>query len=95
MDVELDHLRRHLDVDRAGFQRLRKISSSTMDRFPRTERRPMARHRGGTKPGTLLKSQIQVRTFADWGDKRPGSRKLIWCSTMAAIRAAFLPVRWM
>ncbi len=28
--------------------------------------------RGGTKPGTLLKQQIPVRTFADWDDKRPG-----------------------
>jgi hypothetical protein len=43
-----------------------------MDRFRRTERRIPAQHRGGTKPGTLLKSTIQVRTFADWDDKRPG-----------------------
>jgi hypothetical protein len=25
-----------------------------------------------TKPGNLLKHQIQVRTFADWGDVTPG-----------------------
>jgi hypothetical protein len=30
-------------------------------------------HRGGTKPGTLLKQQIPVRTYADWDDKRIGS----------------------
>ena len=76
MDVELEHLRGHLDVSRACFQRLKQISSSTMDRFRRSERRPTARHRGGTKPGTLLKSQIEVRTFADWDDKRPGFEEI-------------------
>jgi hypothetical protein len=76
MDVELDNLRCHLDVRRACFKRLQQISASTMDRFRRTERRPVARHRGGTKPGTLLKSQIKVRTFADWDDKRPGFEEI-------------------
>jgi hypothetical protein len=28
--------------------------------------------RGGTKPGTLLKSQIPIRTYADWDDRRVG-----------------------
>jgi len=26
----------------------------------------------GTKPGSLLKSQIPIRTFADWNEKMPG-----------------------
>ncbi len=76
MDVELDHLRDHLEVSRACFQRLQQISPSTMDRFRRTERRPLGRRRGGTKPGTLLKCQIKVRTFADWDDKRPGFEEI-------------------
>jgi hypothetical protein len=76
MDVELDHLRTHLEVSRACYRRLQVISPSTMDRFRRTERRVPAGHRGGTKPGTLLKSQIQVRTFADWDDKRPGFEEI-------------------
>lgn len=76
MDVELDHLRCHLDVSRACFKPLKQISASTMDRFRRTERRPTTRHRGGTKPGTLLKSQIKVRTWADWDDKRPGFEEI-------------------
>ncbi len=78
MDAELENLRRHnyLEVSRACFKRLKRISPSTMDRFRRTERRPTARHRGGTKPGTLLKSQIKVRTFADWDDKRPGFEEI-------------------
>lgn len=76
MSVELDHVRDDLDVSRACFKRLQRISPSTMDRFRRTERRPVGRHRGGTKPGTLLKHQIQVRTFADWDDKRPGFEEI-------------------
>ena len=28
--------------------------------------------RASTKPGSLLKSQIPVRTWADWDDARPG-----------------------
>jgi hypothetical protein len=76
MDVELDHLRDDRAVSRACFKRLRQISSSTMDRFRRTERRPVGRRRGGTKPGTLLKQKIKVRTFADWDDKRPGFEEI-------------------
>jgi hypothetical protein len=78
MDAELDHLRRqhHLQVSRACFQRLKQISPSTMDRFRRTERRVVVRSRGGTKPGTLLKSQIKIRTWADWDDKRPGFEEI-------------------
>ena len=78
MDAELDNLRRHkqLVVSRVCFTRLQHISPSTMDRFRRAERRVPARHRGGTKPGTLLKSQIPVRTWADWDDKRPGFTEL-------------------
>ncbi len=76
LDVELDHVRDDLDVSRACFKRLRHISPSTMDRFRRTERRPVGHRRGGTKPGTLLKHQIKIRTFAHWDDKRPGFEEL-------------------
>ena len=78
MDVELDNLcrRNHLCVSRACLKRLKRIGSSTMDRLRRTERRPVGRRRGGTKPGTLLKQQIKVRTFADWNDKRPGFEEI-------------------
>ena len=45
-----------------------------MDRLRRAQGDRNARitHRGGTKPGSLLKSQIPIRTFAEWSDKRPG-----------------------
>lgn len=32
----------------------------------------MLRGRSHTKPGSLLKSQIPVRTWADWNDAVPG-----------------------
>jgi hypothetical protein len=72
MDVELDALRAHLQVSRTCFQRLHHISPSTMDRMRHSVPRSTPRHRGGTKPGALLKTQIKIRTFADWEDKRPG-----------------------
>jgi hypothetical protein len=78
MDTELAKLLRqkYLQVSRACFKRLQQISASTMDRFRRAERRLPAQHRGGTKPGTLLKSQIQIRTWSDWDDKRPGFEEI-------------------
>ncbi len=74
MDTELPTLRRnrYLRVSRIGYQHLLQVSASTIDRWRRAARRPGRRLRGGTKPGTLLKQQIPIRTFADWDDKRPG-----------------------
>ena len=48
------------------------VSPATFDRLLRPER---ARSGGGistTKPGSLLKNQIKVRTFADWNEQKPG-----------------------
>jgi IS30 family transposase len=49
------------------------MSAATIDRRLAGER---AKHRlkgrTTTKPGSLLKSQIPVRTWADWDDARPG-----------------------
>jgi len=60
-----------IDEDTAAL--LVSMSAATIDRRLAPERR---RHqpRGGacTKPGSLLKSQIPVRTWADWDDARPG-----------------------
>ena len=52
---------------------LLRMSRATMDRLlkPARERRPQ-RGLSTTKPGTLLKKAIPVRTFADWDDVRPG-----------------------
>ena len=49
------------------------ISASTIDRLLAPERRKFAlKGRGQTKPGTLLKHQIPVRTFSQWNDVEPG-----------------------
>lgn len=78
LDVELPNLRRqhHLQVTAACFRRLQVISPATMDRLRHADRRPPGHRRGGTKPGTLLKWQIKVRTFSDWDDKRPGFEEI-------------------
>jgi len=54
-------------------QKLRCLSPPTIDRLLASEKAKSAfKSRSRTKPGTLLKSQIPIRTFADWNDHRPG-----------------------
>ena len=74
LNNELPNLRRnkHLKVSRICYRHLSQVSPSTIDRWRRAARRLGRRLRGGTKPGTLLKHQIPIRTFAEWDDKRPG-----------------------
>lgn len=49
------------------------ISAATIDRVLQPERRRMAlRSRARTRPGSLLKHQVPIRTFAEWDDARPG-----------------------
>jgi hypothetical protein len=53
--------------------KLLQISAATADRLLQPERRKHElRGRGQTRPGTLLKHQIPIRTFADWNEQRPG-----------------------
>lgn len=53
--------------------KLARISAATIDRLLAPERSRLRIHgRSGTKPGTMLKRQIPIRTFADWDDLRPG-----------------------
>ena len=60
-------------LDAATRQKLCSISPATIDRVLASERRKFAlRGRCGTKPGTLLKQQIPIRTFAEWNEARPG-----------------------
>ncbi len=68
-------LERHHEIalDAATRQKLFSISPATIDRLLAPERRKFAlRGRCGTKPGTLLKHQIPIRTFAEWSEARPG-----------------------
>ena len=68
-------LERHHEIalEVATRQKLLSISPATIDRLLAAERRKFAlRGRAGTKPGTLLKRQIPIRTFAEWNEARPG-----------------------
>jgi len=53
--------------------KLLRISAATIDRALAPERaRLRVRGRPGTKPGSILKRQIPIRTFSEWDDHRPG-----------------------
>jgi len=52
--------------------KLLSVSPATVDRLLRDERKRRGKGVGTTKPGSLLKHQIAVRTFADWNDVEPG-----------------------
>jgi hypothetical protein len=52
---------------------LRTLSPSTMDRLLRTCHQKGGRSRfSTTKPGTLLKNAIPIKTFTDWTENSPG-----------------------
>ena len=64
---------RELDIDEGTAELLVSMSAATIDRRLAGERAKLRpRGRVGTKPGSLLKSQIPVRTWAEWQDARPG-----------------------
>lgn len=54
-------------------EKLRRISVSTIDRLLEGERRKFQlKGRALTRPGSLLKKQIPMRTFSEWDEGRPG-----------------------
>ena len=54
-------------------ERLCRMRSATIDRRLAPARRLLlVRGRSHTKPGTLLKHQIPIRTWSQWDDTRPG-----------------------
>ena len=68
-------LERHGELHLRGEVRskLCRISAATIDRLLAPEKKRLQlKARSGTKPGTLLRHQIPVRTFADWDEDRPG-----------------------
>jgi hypothetical protein len=63
----------HLSLEPQVTQLLLSMSPATMDRKLQPARRRLKpRNRTTTRPGTWLKHQIPVRTFADWDDACPG-----------------------
>jgi len=71
-------LERHheLFLDEYIKTQLLKISRATIDRCLKSAR--FEHHKGlsTTKPGTLLKKAIPVRTFTEWSDERPGFEEI-------------------
>lgn len=68
-------LRRHreLIVPQEERKLLCKISSSTIDRLLKHDRKRVnIKGKSGTKPGTLLKSQIPIKMWTDWDNTRVG-----------------------
>jgi hypothetical protein len=69
-----------LKCSREQRRKLIKISPATIDRLLKThKKRPVGKGRSYTKPGTLLKTQIPVRTFADWNEKKIGFFEIDLC----------------
>ncbi len=60
----------HLSSDTK--ERLLKISSASIDRCLRPVRLQSPHGLSTTKPGSLLKHLIPVRTFTEWDEERPG-----------------------
>ena len=49
------------------------MSPATMDRLMKKyKKRPLLKGRSYTKPGTLLKNQIPIRTFSEWNENKVG-----------------------
>jgi len=73
--VELvDILIRHgeLEVTSQVAEQLGQVSPTTIDRLLKPYRRRGLRRPFTTRPGSLLKGTIPIRTFADWDDAIPG-----------------------
>lgn len=71
----VDRLRavNELTISDAVRDQLVAMLAATIDRRLAGDRaRLRLRGRSGTKPGSLLKSQIPIRTWADWDDVKPG-----------------------
>ena len=64
---------KEIRVTREIKKKLLHISAATIDRLLKPERKKYElRGRSLTKPGTLLKHQIPIRTFSEWDEQKPG-----------------------
>jgi len=63
-----------INIDQETEEKLLRISPIAIDRLLRKEKVKyrIKKGRSWTKPGTLLKHSIVIRTFADWNEKIPG-----------------------
>lgn len=64
---------RELRLNKAIRKKLLSIGSATIDRMLKASRNQYKlKGKATTRPGTLLRSTIPVRTFSDWDEKVPG-----------------------
>lgn len=71
----LDSLKAHNEIELTEQDEalLVKMSAATIDRLLIPAKKGLVpKGRCTTKPGTLLKHKIPIRTFADWNEHRPG-----------------------
>jgi len=62
-----------IELEEEVREKLLTISASTIDHLLKGEKKKITlKSRKSTKPGTLLKNQIEVRTFADWNKVKVG-----------------------
>lgn len=62
-----------IEADAETLEKLGRISAATIDRLLAAERKKyQLRGRSGTRPGSLLKKQIPMRTFSEWDERQPG-----------------------
>lgn len=60
-------------IVKEDYWRLIKISPATIDRLlKKYHKRPKIKSRSYTKPGSLLKTQIPIRTFSEWTENQVG-----------------------
>lgn len=65
--------KKELRISRRLRKKVMHISASTINRMLKaTKKQYQLRGKSTTKPGTLLRSSVAVRTFDDWNDVTPG-----------------------
>ncbi len=62
----------HLYLTETCRRQLLSMSVATADRLLSSQRKLSRRGLSTTRPGTLLKQQIPIRTFEEWDEARPG-----------------------
>lgn len=73
MNIVLLASQPELDIDEAVKKALLRVSPATIDRLLAPRRKALTlKGRSHTKPGTLLKQQIPIRTSFDWDERQPG-----------------------
>lgn len=71
--VQADRTCSYLASDQELRAQLLRVSSATVDRLLSDVRaKTQLKGRSTTRPGTLLKYHIPIRTFADWNEQEPG-----------------------